>query len=90
MRGRRERGRTVKLCDRRFGRSRRTDPKQILAAGYEQVAERFSAWGVPVPCGQRGAQRRVLLQSLPDGGRYCSLAVAQVCPLHASWRSTFI
>jgi SAM-dependent methyltransferase len=53
--------------------TRPTDPKQIVAAGYDAIAERYAAWASTVRIAEREYYTRLLLDRLPEGARVLEL-----------------
>jgi len=49
------------------------DPKQVVADGYDQIAERFAAWSTRIVDNVRDRYTDILLDTLPRGARVLEL-----------------
>jgi ubiquinone/menaquinone biosynthesis C-methylase UbiE len=56
-------------------------PKQIVAAGYDRIAERYSEWTGTVLSGTRARAVAVLRERLPDGAAVLDLGCATGIPV---------
>jgi cyclopropane fatty-acyl-phospholipid synthase-like methyltransferase len=56
------------------------DPKRIVAAGYDAVAERYTAWAATVRVAEREKYTRLLLDRLPEGARVLELGCGAGVP----------
>jgi ubiquinone/menaquinone biosynthesis C-methylase UbiE len=57
------------------------DPKQIVAQGYDRIAERFLAWAENDTSGMREQYTHVLLQELPPGAKVLELGCGAGVPI---------
>jgi SAM-dependent methyltransferase len=58
----------------------RPDPKQIVAAGYDCIAERYGRWALSVRAGERARYMALLLERLPPGSRLLELGCGPGLP----------
>jgi ubiquinone/menaquinone biosynthesis C-methylase UbiE len=57
------------------------DPKQIVADGYDQIAETYAAWVERGGSGHRQSHLAVLEAELPDGARILDLGCGAGIPV---------
>ncbi|HEU5434137.1 MAG TPA: class I SAM-dependent methyltransferase, partial [Thermomicrobiales bacterium] len=57
------------------------DPKRLVAAGYDRIAERYAAWTGEALAGQRERCVRLLMEALPAGADVLDLGCATGVPV---------
>jgi cyclopropane fatty-acyl-phospholipid synthase-like methyltransferase len=56
------------------------DPKQIVAAGYDRIAEQYCAWASQARGEERAKYTSVLLEKLPEGAAVLELGCGAGLP----------
>jgi ubiquinone/menaquinone biosynthesis C-methylase UbiE len=59
---------------------RARDPKEVVAAGYDAIAERYTAWAGTVRVAEREKYTRLLLDRLPEGTQVLELGCGAGIP----------
>src|SRR5690349_18225515 len=59
---------------------RARDPKEVVAAGYDAIADRYTAWARTVRVAEREKYTRLLLDRLPEGARVLELGCGAGIP----------
>lgn len=57
------------------------DPKEIVARGYDVIAERYLAWAGSVRVAEREGYLQIILDSLPDGAAVLELGCGAGIPI---------
>jgi SAM-dependent methyltransferase len=65
-------------------RRRETDPREIVARGYDAVAERYLEWSPGRPSGPRLAYLRRAVELIPSGSRVLELGCGAGIPMTAT------